>query len=269
MSSPLMDRARQAAEPASTPNADAVPAPDFHDYGPSVGLAALVELDEPTSDDPEKVPVAVAWARVMRDVQGVAKKGLYNQGGTRYNFRGVDAMISAFAPAVRRHGVMVIPTKVTPSHAPATSSKGSAMRETTSVVAFRIYGPMGDFIEGEAEGESLDVSDKGTAKAQSIALRAFLIAAGMVPTDEPDPDTSHIERGERPTVKPTDYRDEVVNPRTSAGRLRQIRKEIQEHRVGGALVVNEVGDEEQLLKLVDRIGSERAAAEAQTAQVPS
>lgn len=224
-------------------------------------LVPFAELDEATSDDPPKVSVFVAWARVMRDVQGVAKRGLYNQGGTRYNFRGIDAMLAAFGPAVRRHGVMVIPIKVTPSHAPATSSKGTAMRETTTVVTFRVYGPDGTYFDGEAEGECLDVSDKGSVKAQSVALRAFLIAAGMVPTDEPDPDTSHHERGERPLPKASEYVEEICSPRTSFNRIRQIRVEVARHQLLGAIVTNETGDEEKLGDLIKRIGDERLAQE--------
>lgn len=220
-------------------------------------LVPFAELDEKTSDDPPKVSVFVAWARVMRDVQGVAKRGLYNQGGTRYNFRGIDAMLAAFGPAVRRHGVIVVPIKVTPSHAPATSSKGTAMRETTTVVTFRVYGPDGTSFDGEAEGECLDISDKGAVKAQSVALRAFLIATGMVPTDEPDPDSTRHERGERPLPKAKDYVDEVAHPNTSPARLRQIWVEVKRHGLFETLVENEVGDDEKLGLMIERLAKER------------
>lgn len=221
-------------------------------------LVPFAELAEPTTADPEQVPVAVAWARVMRDVHGIGKNSLYNQSGTRYNFRGVDAVVNAFGPACRRHGVIVIPHRVTPAHAPAVSKGGSAMRETTTVVRWHIVGPKGDHLEGESEGESLDTGDKGTAKAQSVALRMFLLAAGLVPTDEKDPDAQHVERGERPTVRPGQYVEEITDPRTSLARLRQIRSEINQHGIGNALVTNENGDEERLLTLVARIGKARA-----------
>jgi len=220
-------------------------------------LVPFAELDEPTSDDPPMVTVFVAWARVMRDVQGVGKKGLYNAPGTRYNFRGIDAMINAFGPACRRHGVIVVPHRVEPSHAPARTATDKPTRETTTVVHWRVYGPDGTHFEGASEGESLDSSDKGSAKAQSVALRAFLIAAGLVPTDEKDPDASHIERGERPLPKPTEYVEEVCDPRTSPGRLKQIWAECHRHGLLGAMVTNETGDEEQLSHLITRMGVER------------
>jgi hypothetical protein len=226
-------------------------------------LVPIAELRGPTSDDPDVVTVFVAWGRVMRDVAGIGKNSLYNQSGTRYNFRGVDAMINAFGPASREHGIIVVPHRVEPAHAPATSKGGSAMRETTTVVTWRVYGPKGDFFEGQSEGESLDTGDKGTAKAQSVALRVFLIAAGLVPTDEKDPDSQHIERGERPTVRPGQYVEEIADPRTSLARLRQIRAEINQHGIANAIITNENGDEEPLLAMVVRIGKARAEGGAE------
>jgi ERF superfamily protein len=130
-----------------------------------VPLVPIAELAGPTSDDPPPVTVFVAWARVMRDVEAVGKNSQYNAAGTRYNFRGVDAMINAFGPACRRHGVIVMPTAVQAEHGDATTSNGKATRETTVVVSWRIYGPNGDHMDGASAGESLDSSDKGTAKA--------------------------------------------------------------------------------------------------------
>jgi len=223
-------------------------------------LVPFAELPEPTSDDPEQVPVAVAWGRVMRDVHAIGKNSLYNQSGTRYNFRGVDAVINAFGPACRRHGVIVVPHRVTPSHAPAVSKGGSAMRETTTVVRWHIVGPKGDHIEGESEGESLDTGDKGTAKAQSVALRMFLLAAGLVPTDDKDPDAQHVERGEQSTVRPGQYVEEILDERTSLARLKQISGEIARHGIAHAVVQNEHGEDEKLIDLFKRIVAPRRAA---------
>jgi hypothetical protein len=222
------------------------------------GLVPFPDLPE-TTGDPEQVSVFVAWNRVMRDVAAIAKSDLYSAPGTRYNFRGVDRVVNAFGPAMRRHGVIVVSTCVTPAHRDTKSTNDKAMRETTTVVSFRVYGPTGDYFDGQAEGECLDVGDKGTAKAQSVAERVFLLITGMVPTDEPDPDKTVHERGEQPRPDPAVYRDEIVDPRTSLGRLRQLRVELVQHRLGGVVQVNESGDEEALLAMCDRIGRERRA----------
>lgn len=263
MTSNLRQRAGTASPPTDRSEAPAAASGPF-DSEPEryAELAPFVDLPAATSgDDPESVSVFVAWNRVMRDVAAIAKREVADTGrGGRYNFRGVDRVVNAFGPAVRRHGVIVVPVKVTPAHRDAKSANDKNMRETTTVVDFRVYGPAGDYFDGQAEGESLDVSDKGTAKAQSIAERVFLLITGMVPTDEPEPDRTNHERGERPAVKPADYRDEIADPRTSLGRLRQIRGELRQHNVGGVVQVNEVGDDEALLAMCERIGRQRAEA---------
>lgn len=253
MTASLRDRAAAAITNGTPTVPPPAPPDEAEELAPLASLAQRAE-----AGDPEQVTVFVAWARVMRDVEGIAKRQIADTGrGGRYNFRGVDATVNAFGPAMRRHGVIIVPTKVTPTHRDAKSANDKSMRETTTVVDYRVYGPCGDYFDGQAEGESLDVSDKGTAKAQSIALRVFLLAAGMVPTDEPDPDRTNHERGEQPMPKPADYRDEILAPATSLARLRQIRTELAQHRIGGVLVVNEVGDDEPLMNMCDRVGRER------------
>lgn len=101
--------------------------------------------------------------------------------------------------------------------------------------------------------------DKGTAKALSTALRSLLFLGGLVPTNDADPDASNVERGEAPVRSAVQYLDEICNPHTSAGRLRQIHYELGSTRQLGALVTNEVGEEEQIGAMVVRIGKERAA----------
>jgi len=43
--------------------------------------------------------------------------------------------------------------------------------------------------------------------------------------------------------------------------LRQIRVELQQHRLATAREVNEVGEEETLLSMVDRVGRQRREAD--------
>jgi hypothetical protein len=55
------------------------------------------------------------------------------------------------------------------------------------------------------------------------------------------------------------YLDEICDPNTSAGRLRQIHFELKQGNLLGALITNEVGVEERIGDMVVRIGKERAA----------
>lgn len=218
---------------------------------------------EPGDDDPEMVPVHLAWLRVRRDIRGIAKKELYNAAGTRYNFRGVDTVVNTFGPVTLKHGINVLPVKVVAEHRDTTSAKGTKQRECTVTVTWQIVGPMGDSLPPmQSSGEALDSSDKGTAKAQSVALRVLLLMGGLTPTNEPDPDSQHHDRGEAPPRSPASYLAEINDPSTSRGRLLQIHHELKMTRQLAALVTNELGVEEPIGDLVIRIGKARAAAEA-------
>lgn len=219
---------------------------------------------EPGDGDPDMVPVHIAWLRVRRDVRGIAKREQYNAAGTRYNFRGVDTVVNTFGPVTLKHGVSVLPVKVEAEYRDTTTSKGNKMRECTVCVSWMVIGPKGDTFPAllQSQGEALDSADKGTAKAQSVALRVLLLNGGLTPTHDQDPDAVYIERGEAPVRPAVSYLDEIVNPMTSVGRLRQIHQELQSARQANSLVTNEVGEQESIGAMVVRIGKERAAGGA-------
>jgi hypothetical protein len=222
-----------------------------------------VDYDGNEISDAEAVPVQVAWARVMADVQSIRKsetaKVQTPKSSYTYRFRGVDQVFNAAGPALRRHGVMVFQTHVEAIYARATTAAGGAMRECTVTVTYRIYGPKGDHIEVQSVGEGLDTSDKATTKALTMAYRTLLVNGLTVPTDDPrlDADNSHLQRGEA-KFDAIAYRDEAVDPRTSAGRLRQMVNDLRRLDRGAEFVVNEVGDEEKLGSLIVRVGRERS-----------
>lgn len=149
----------------------------------------------------EKPSVIEALSRVMGDVQAVGKESRNSQQG--YAFRGVDAVMNAVGPALRRHGVVIVPEHVETHYRDAQTTSGKATREVTVVVTYRAHGPAGDSIVLQAPGEALDVSDKGTPKAMSVAYRTALLQALTIPTDEPDPDAAYYERaGAAPAAPP-------------------------------------------------------------------
>lgn len=239
----LTERAEQAVngtEPAPTyalPVVAAEPLPD-------------IDIEGPGPEGPEQISAVAAWSRVMDDIRSISKNELYNAAGTRYNFRGVDRTVNAFAPVLRRHGVLVIPTDVQASYRDFTNSNKKIQRECTVIVTWTIYGPRGDSFTAKSAGEALDSADKGTAKAQSVALRVLLLTAGMVPTGDPDPDSVHIDRGEAQVRSAEEYRDDILNPNTSPQRLSTIRDELEGLRMLNSRVQNENNE----LETLDSIG---------------
>lgn len=253
----LQDRAAKLARPDGTEPPAALEPISSAPAQPYEPLPDI-ELDVPEGG-PESVPVHVAWSRVMGDIRHISKTEEYNAAGTRYNFRGVDRTVNAFAPVLRRHGVLVLPVQVDASYRDFKNNNNKIQRECTATVTWMIIGPAGDTFPStlQSAGEALDSADKGTAKAQSVALRVLLLTAAMVPTGDPDPDSQYIERGEA-TVRPAaSYVEEVAEPRTSKARLLQIHHELKQTGQLGTLVTNEVGDDEQIGTMVVRIGKER------------
>jgi hypothetical protein len=205
--------------------------------------------------------VHTAWLRVRQEV-GTVRKGDTFTGGASYSFRGIDRVLNAFGPATLRHGVNVVPVKVEASYRDTESSNKKPTRECTVLVTYRIYGPMGDYFETQSAGESLDVGDKGTPKALSTALRSLLLLGGLIPSTDPDPELSTIERGEAPVRTPLSYAEEILSENTSPGRMQQISRELAQHKQGNALVTNELGAEEPIRTMCIRIGNQRFAPKA-------
>lgn len=134
-----------------------------------------------------------ALNKVMGDVQAV-KKDSKNQ-AQKFNFRGIDAVMNAVGPALRKHGVNILPEDVDVHRSNGTTSNGKQTSEVVIKVTYRVYGPAGDSIHGKVAAEAMDFGDKAIAKAMSVAYRTFLLQALTIPTDEPDPDGDSFERG--------------------------------------------------------------------------
>ena len=134
-----------------------------------------------------------ALNKVMGDVQAV-KKDSKNQ-AQRFNFRGIDAVMNAVGPALRKHGVTILPEDVDVHRSNGTTANGKPAAEVVLKVTYRVYGPGGDSVHGRVAAEAMDFGDKAIAKAMSVAYRTFLLQALTIPTDEPDPDGGTYERG--------------------------------------------------------------------------
>lgn len=141
----------------------------------------------------EQLTVHQALSKVMGDVQAV-KKDSKNQ-AQRFNFRGIDAVMNAVGPALRKYGVTILPEDVEVHRSNGTTASGKQTAEVVVKVTYRIYGPAGDSIHGKVAAEAMDFGDKAIAKAMSVAYRTFLLQALTIPTDEPDPDSESYERG--------------------------------------------------------------------------
>ncbi len=134
-----------------------------------------------------------ALSAVMGDVRAVGKNDR-NQAQS-FNFRGIDAVVNAVGPALRTHGVVVVPDVRDLKYATVEVGKNrTPMGHVLVTVGYRFYGPAGDYIDTTTVGEAMDSGDKATAKAMSVAFRTCLLQALALPTTEPDPDAESFER---------------------------------------------------------------------------
>lgn len=162
--------------------------------------------------------IIAALSAVMEDVRSVGKDG--RNESQKFNFRGIDAVVNAVGPALRRHGVVIVPAQIVDvNYRDVQTTTGKPTRECTLRVRYRAYGPGGDFIDIEAPGESLDSGDKGTAKSMSIAFRIALLQMFCIPTDEVDPDAHSYER-----AAPPQQQRQAAPPQMSDREAREIER---------------------------------------------
>lgn len=140
----------------------------------------------------EKIIVKLL-TQVMEDVGAVRKADRNDH--QKFNFRGIDAVINAVSPALRKHGVVVTPQVLDYQYDTITvGNPPKPMGHVRVLVRYTFHAGDGSSIETVVPGESFDSGDKATAKAMSVAFRTGLIQALCLPTDEVDPDASSYER---------------------------------------------------------------------------
>ena len=165
----------------------------------------------------DKPSIVEALSAVMQEVT-VVRKGERNN-AQNFNFRGIDAVMNAVGPALRKHAVVVMPTVEDHFYEVATSASGKPMAHVIVRVAYTFYGPAGDSLRCSSIGEAMDVGDKAVTKAMSVAFRTALLQALTLPTDEPDPDSEVYERGpaQKAPAKKAKPTGELANPGQVSG----------------------------------------------------
>ena len=128
---------------------------------------------------------------VMADVQAVGKNDRNKH--ANYNFRGIDAVVNAVGPALRKHGVVVVPNVDAVEYADVQTSTGKPANACRVRVTYTFHAGE-SHINSSVVAEAWDHGDKAAPKAMSVAFRTALLQALALPTDEPDPDSHTYER---------------------------------------------------------------------------
>lgn len=149
------------------------------------------------SDQIKHGDILTAINAVMRDLPAVGKDGV-NQ-AQRFNFRGIDGVLNACGPVLRKHGVIAVP-RVKQHIKESVPRRGGGFMTHVLIemeVVWLLAGqPVDAGLTSLVWGEAFDTSDKATAKAHSVALRTAYIQTLALPTQERDPDEDYHEMGD-------------------------------------------------------------------------
>ncbi len=201
----------------------------------------------------EPLNIYQALAEVMKKVSSVAKRDRNQQQG--FSFRGVDAVVNAVAPQLRKIGVIVVPLVESTEYGTVEIGKNrTPMAHVSVTVTYRFYGPDGTHIDCRVPGEAMDSGDKATSKAMSVAFRTALLQALCLPTDEVDPDAAAYERSPAKTVE--DYRAEALNLNATKEDLKRLYREVSRAGMIPQATVDEAGEQVRLGDLIVRRGHE-------------
>jgi hypothetical protein len=118
----------------------------------------------------------------------------------RFTFRGVDAVVNAVGPLLRKHGLIVHPLAVEARSEEISTGQGKPMTRVTVHCVYRWTDGVGE-IDVATTGEAFDAGDKATPKAMSVAYRTMILQTLCLPTDEPDPDSHTYTRDTPDTPK--------------------------------------------------------------------
>lgn len=171
----------------------------------------------------EQKPRAIigAMLRIQADIHAVGVGKLRRNAEQKFNFRGVDDAIAAFAPLLTAHGVIAIPSytdcKV---EARQTKSGGTTYNAQCKGTFAFTAADESQIVAGPFFAEANDSQDKGISKASSVAYRNCLFITFSVP-HEPviggDPDGQGEPEVDEQFKRASSWIDAVASCDTLAG----------------------------------------------------
>lgn len=165
------------------------------------------------------VYTAIGEVRDAMNLEGIGKTSTAQGDGVRFNFRGIDAVLNTFSPAMAKAGLMILPSYSEPALQQRSTSTGKVnynylVRGSYIAISTKDGSqlPLGDFY-----GEANDTQDKAIAKAQSIALRQAYLQTFSVPLlgDDMDPENGDSTGERMDTVDTKDARQQAPQRRDS------------------------------------------------------
>lgn len=118
---------------------------------------------------------------VMQEVGAVGKNKQNKE--QKYEYRGIDDVMSALAPAMQKNGVFVTP-RIIDSHRGEKDGRYSKLLYAVLTVEYTFHALDGSSVTAVVMGEGMDSGDKATNKAMSAAFKYALLQTFCIPTEE-------------------------------------------------------------------------------------
>jgi len=134
---------------------------------------------------------AQAVAAVMAEVQAVGKNDSTSGGGPKYRYRSIDGLINGIAPAMHKHGLILVPHVVDVEIVPMPGRSG--WTETRMTIEYDVTGPDGSTLTRPVRTFAIgaDNGDKGPGKALSYGYKSAISQLLCIPTQDPAMDNEH------------------------------------------------------------------------------
>lgn len=119
---------------------------------------------------------------VMEDCGFIGKDSVNPQ--QKYKFRGIDAVMNALNPALRKRKVFVVPEVLDQTREERQTAKGGLLIYSVIKVKYTFYAEDGSSVSAVVVGEGMDSGDKASNKAMSAAFKYACFQAFCIPTGE-------------------------------------------------------------------------------------
>lgn len=171
----------------------------------------------------KKVYAAISAVAKEMAATGISKDKRNQQQG--FNFRGIDQVYNALAPALVNHGLLILPRITERTVTERINQKGTVLFYVVVKAEFDFVGTEdGSIHTVTTYGEAMDSGDKATNKAMSIAYKYAAFQAFCIPTEE----TAIDADAEVHSVRPEDA-DKILAEFTQYAGAEIDGKKLQEH----------------------------------------
>lgn len=158
--------------------------------GPEVDVPGMLAMTQEEWNKAHPLNIQDAILEVMKVVGAIGKSELNTTPGANYNFRGVDTVVNAVAPAFLMFGVTISPRclHANSSRSPKDTNQGKVQLWADVLMEYTLTARDGSERKWTAPGAAQDSGDKAIGKACSVAYRIAMLQGLCIPTHEPDPD---------------------------------------------------------------------------------